>query len=146
MIHVGMHPDNDVYFLEKRARREKYEHLGEDGKPFPRNALKGQPDRLFVGFDLEDVASRIRRPLPVSRDTLKCCSLHRLFVDPDSTRRMTSPYKHPTMQVSTSVSSSRISRSPLCTTEKNLDASYSSMFLRSRPRIALSEASRSPRL
>lgn len=32
MIHTGMHPDEDDYILEKRARREKYEHPGDDGK------------------------------------------------------------------------------------------------------------------
>ena len=110
MIHIGMHPDNDVYFVEKRARREKYEHPGEDGKPFPRNVLKGQPDRLFVGFDLEDVALRVRRSLPVSCDVSKNRSLHPLFVEPDGTTRTTSPFKPPTMLVSTSASSFRTFR------------------------------------
>lgn len=104
MIHIGMHPDNDGYFLEKRARREKYEHLGEDGKPFPRNALKGQPERLFVGFDLEDVAPRVRRSLSVSCHTSRNCSLHLFSVDPDSTIRTISPFKPLTMLVFTSAS------------------------------------------
>ena len=71
MLHIGMHPDDDVYFLEKSARREKYEHLGEDGKPLSRNIFKGQPKKLLGGFDVEDVASKVRQSLPVSRDILE---------------------------------------------------------------------------
>lgn len=65
MIHIGMHPDDDVYFLETRARRGKYEHSGDDGKFLSREALKGRPEILLVGFDIEDVAARVRRSIPV---------------------------------------------------------------------------------
>ncbi|KAL8646241.1 MAG: hypothetical protein Q9210_006246 [Variospora velana] len=64
MIHVGMHPDEDVYFLEKRARREKYEHPGDDGEYLPRDALKGQPEKLLVGFDVDNIAATVRQSLP----------------------------------------------------------------------------------
>ncbi|KAL8820819.1 MAG: hypothetical protein Q9223_001043 [Gallowayella weberi] len=64
MIHIGMHPDDDVWFFEKRARREKYELPGDDGKFLPKEALKGQPERLSVGFDVDDIATRVRRSIP----------------------------------------------------------------------------------
>ena len=67
MLHIGMHPDDDVYFFEKRARRGKYEHAGEDGKLLSRDALKGLPDVLFVEFDVENVVARVAESLPVRR-------------------------------------------------------------------------------
>ncbi|KAL8925441.1 MAG: hypothetical protein Q9208_003533 [Pyrenodesmia sp. 3 TL-2023] len=66
MIHIGMHPDEGDYFLEKRAWREKYEHSGDNGKYLNRDALKGQPEKLLVGFDVEDIAEKVRQSLPVS--------------------------------------------------------------------------------
>ncbi|KAI4190991.1 MAG: hypothetical protein L6R41_000441 [Letrouitia leprolyta] len=65
MIHMGMHPNDEGFFLEKRARREKYELPGDDGKFLNRDALKVLPGRLDVGFDVEDVAAKMRRCLPV---------------------------------------------------------------------------------
>ncbi|KAL8677682.1 MAG: hypothetical protein Q9224_007170, partial [Gallowayella concinna] len=63
MIHIGMHPDDDIWFFEKRARREKYTLAGDDGKLLPKEALKGQPESLYVDFDIEDVATRVRRTI-----------------------------------------------------------------------------------
>ncbi|KAL8941406.1 MAG: hypothetical protein Q9216_002251 [Gyalolechia sp. 2 TL-2023] len=65
MIHIGMHPDDEDFFLETRARRERYELPGDDGKYLNRDALKGLPERLGVGFDIEHVAANVRRALPV---------------------------------------------------------------------------------
>lgn len=64
MLHIGMHPDDDVYFFEKRARRGKYEHAGEDGRLLSRDALKGQPDRLFVELDVESIVARVVKSMP----------------------------------------------------------------------------------
>lgn len=66
MIHMGMHPDDEDFFLEKRARRGKYELPGDDGKFLNRDALKGLPERLDVGFDVEDIAAKVQICLPVS--------------------------------------------------------------------------------
>lgn len=62
-----MHPDDDVYFFEKRARKGKYEHPGEDGRLLSRDALKGQPDRLFVELDVEKIVARVAKSMPVRR-------------------------------------------------------------------------------
>ena len=75
MIHIGMHPDDDIYFFEKRARREKYEHPDDDGKYLSRDALKGLPEKLLVGFDVEDIAARVRQSLPVSHVLGQQCNL-----------------------------------------------------------------------
>ena len=61
-----MHPDTDVYFIEKRARREKYVHVDEDGKVLNSDVLKGRPRELVVGFDVDDIAEEVRESLPVS--------------------------------------------------------------------------------
>lgn len=74
-----MHPDDDAYFLEKRARREKYEHPGDDWKYLSRNALKGQPERLLAGFNIDDIAATIRQSLPViltSKHRVNCMNQH----------------------------------------------------------------------
>lgn len=65
MLHIGMHPDDDVYFFEKRARRGKYEHAGEDRRLLSRDALKGQPDTLFVELDVENIVARVAKSMPV---------------------------------------------------------------------------------
>lgn len=67
MLHIGMHPDNSGYFFEKQARRGKYERAGEDGKLLSRDALKGEPDRLFVELDIEGVVARVANSMPVRR-------------------------------------------------------------------------------
>ncbi|KAI4271101.1 MAG: hypothetical protein L6R38_006935 [Xanthoria sp. 2 TBL-2021] len=54
-----MHPDDEVYFVEKRARRQRYEHAGVDGRLLAKNALKGQPEKLFVGFDVDEMVGRV---------------------------------------------------------------------------------------
>lgn len=59
MVHIGMHPDYEMYFVERRARRERYEHAGGDGRLLAKNALKGQPEKLFVGFDVDELARRM---------------------------------------------------------------------------------------
>ncbi|KAL8686309.1 MAG: hypothetical protein Q9218_007193, partial [Villophora microphyllina] len=59
MIHIGMHPDEKGYFVERRARRGKYEQPGDDGKYLARDALKGLPEKLMVGFDLDDIAAQV---------------------------------------------------------------------------------------
>ncbi|KAL8790315.1 MAG: hypothetical protein Q9213_000667 [Squamulea squamosa] len=64
IIHIGMHPEDDVWFLEKRARRGKYEQPGDDGKYLARDVLKGQPEKLYVDFDVEDIAARVRGRIP----------------------------------------------------------------------------------
>ncbi|KAL8951005.1 MAG: hypothetical protein Q9222_002981 [Ikaeria aurantiellina] len=66
MIHIGMHPDDDGWFLEKRARRGKYEQPGDDGKMLARDALRGHPEKLFVDFDVEDLATKVREMVNVS--------------------------------------------------------------------------------
>ena len=71
MLHIGMHPDDDVYFFEKRARRGKYEHPGEDGRLLSRDALKGQPERLFVELDVENIVARVVKSMPVRRPCLE---------------------------------------------------------------------------
>ena len=72
MLHIGMHPDDDGYFFEKRARRGKYEHAGEDGRMLSRDALKGLPDRLFVELDVENIVARVVKSMPVRRPCLEC--------------------------------------------------------------------------
>ena len=67
MIHIGMHPDDDVWFLEKRARKGKYEYAGDDGQMLSRDALKGFPEKLCVDFDVEDIAARVRKLVSVSQ-------------------------------------------------------------------------------
>lgn len=67
MLHIGMHPDDDVYFFEKRARRGKYEHPGEDGRLLSRDALKEHPEKLFVELDVENIVARVVKSMPVRR-------------------------------------------------------------------------------
>ena len=71
MLHIGMHPDDDVYFFEKRATKGKYEHPGEDGRLLSRDALKGQPDRLFVELDVENIVARAVKSMPVRMPCLE---------------------------------------------------------------------------
>ncbi|KAL9576431.1 MAG: hypothetical protein Q9212_007103 [Teloschistes hypoglaucus] len=65
MVHIGMHPDPEGYFLEKRARRGKYEQPGDDGRFLARDALKGLPKKLLVGLDLDGIAARVAESLGV---------------------------------------------------------------------------------
>ena len=67
MLHIGMHPDDDVYSFEKRARRGKYEHAGEDGRLLSRDALKGLPERLLVELNVENIVARVVTSMPVRR-------------------------------------------------------------------------------
>lgn len=84
------------------CKRGKYEHPGDDGKLLPRDAFKGQPEKLLVGFDVEDLAVRMRRSLPVSLSALLANRSHyylstpslyhsAIVTDTDRTPRMMSP-------------------------------------------------------
>ncbi len=67
MIHIGMNSAEERnYVIEQRARRDGYEQPGEDGKYLPPDALKGLPEEMFVGFDVEDIVARVAKSLPVS--------------------------------------------------------------------------------
>ena len=60
-----MHPDDsEEWFLEKRARRGKYEFAGDDrGYLSKGEAVKGRKEVLNVGFDIEDLAAKVRGKL-----------------------------------------------------------------------------------
>lgn len=73
MVHIGMHPDSKGYFLEKRARRGKYEQPGDDGSLLARDALKGLPEKFLVGLDLDGIAARVAESVGVG---VSCC-VHR---------------------------------------------------------------------
>ncbi|KAL8985102.1 MAG: hypothetical protein Q9205_001085 [Flavoplaca limonia] len=53
MIHIGMHPDDsEEWFLEKRARRGKYEFAGDDGRCLGKGeAVKGGKEVLSQDKD-----------------------------------------------------------------------------------------------
>ncbi|KAI4251307.1 MAG: hypothetical protein LQ352_004924 [Teloschistes flavicans] len=65
MIHIGMHPDAEGYFVEKRARRGRYEQPGDDGRFLARDALKGLPERFVVGLDLDGIVARVMKSVGV---------------------------------------------------------------------------------
>lgn len=65
LIHIGMNPVSSAYSLEKRARRDGYEEPGEDGVYLPPSTFNGLPKELHPWFDLEDVAHRLSKELPV---------------------------------------------------------------------------------
>lgn len=109
---------SNVWLLTSDIRkRGKYEHPGDDGKLLPRDVFKGQLEKLLVGFNVEDVAVRMRRSLPVSPFTLVINrSLYYLSMpslypsvivnNTDLTARAMSPSKLRTTRVSTSASCS----------------------------------------
>ncbi|KAL8844014.1 MAG: hypothetical protein Q9176_001709 [Flavoplaca citrina] len=70
MIHIGMHPDDsEEWFLEKRARRGKYEFAGDDGRCLSKGeAVKGGKEVLSVGFDVEGLAAKVRGKLESDED------------------------------------------------------------------------------
>lgn len=65
LIHIGMNPGSSAYSLEKRARRDGYEEPGEDGVYLPPSTFNGLPEELHPWFDLDDVAHRLSKELPV---------------------------------------------------------------------------------
>lgn len=64
MLHMGMHPD-EGYMFEKRARREKYEYPGCDGRFLGKDALKAGKQTLFVEIDVENVVAKVMKTMPV---------------------------------------------------------------------------------
>ncbi|KAL8635596.1 MAG: hypothetical protein Q9228_006927 [Teloschistes exilis] len=81
IVHIGMHPDSEGYFLEKRARRGKYEQPGDDGRFLARDALKRLPEKFLVGLNLDGIAARVvesddSTPIKTSNDAgLYFCEL-----------------------------------------------------------------------
>ena len=73
MLHIGMRPSKDHCCLETFARREGYEQSGEDGKHLdPGLTEKGGywedlPETLKPAFDIDEIARRLAKELPVSR-------------------------------------------------------------------------------
>lgn len=69
MIHMGMNSgaEEAEYALETKGRRDGYKKVDENGEYLPSNAFKGMPEELRVGFDVEDITTKMRESLPVSR-------------------------------------------------------------------------------
>ena len=143
MLHIGMHPDDEVYFVEKRARRGKYEHAGEDGRVLSRDALKGLPDRLFVELDVENIVARVVESMPVRRPCLeKCIGKFRCeYTKANGTyiTRTTLRSRLLMMRGSTFASSSPSVRSLYWTRDRSLGAWRSCTFLRIGLRRVLGE-------
>ncbi|KAI1099414.1 hypothetical protein F4804DRAFT_321877 [Jackrogersella minutella] len=71
MLHMGMN-FSDVWQVEKRARRDGYDWVGDDGVRLPKyNGKKGGrwdglPEVLRPVFDVEHIATRLHEDLPNS--------------------------------------------------------------------------------
>ncbi|KAI0139028.1 hypothetical protein F4776DRAFT_617775 [Hypoxylon sp. NC0597] len=69
MLHLGMN-FSDVWQVEKRARRDGYDWVGDDGVPLPKhNGEKGRrweglPEVLVPVFDVDHVVRRLHEELP----------------------------------------------------------------------------------
>lgn len=75
MLHLGMN-FADYWQVEKRARRDGYDWVGDDGVPLPKHnggrggRWEGLPEVLTPIFDVDDVVRRLQEELPVGNTTL----------------------------------------------------------------------------
>lgn len=74
ILHLGMNFSN-FWRVEKRARRDGYEWVGDDGLPLPKhNGGKGEmweglPEDLTPVFDVDKIAQKLHEQLPVRKRT-----------------------------------------------------------------------------
>lgn len=141
MIHIGMHPDDEVYFVEKRARRQRYEHAGVDGRLLAKNALKGQPEKLFVGFDVDEMVGRVVGMLHVGSDVSVPKILVRISDMLYMAIMMMSASKHRMVQGFMSANCCRMFHSTSFFRRRSSHASFSCMFPKRMRRQASREAS-----
>lgn len=70
LLHLGMN-FSDIWTVEKRARRDGYEWVGDDGVPLPKNngekggRWEGLPEELRPVFDVDRIVEGLHRVLPV---------------------------------------------------------------------------------
>ncbi|KAF2116369.1 hypothetical protein BDV96DRAFT_686741 [Lophiotrema nucula] len=70
MIHLGMAPDEDTWRIEKRARRDGYDWVGDDDIRLPKHnggkdgMFEGLPEVLTPDYDVDEVAKQVKEDLP----------------------------------------------------------------------------------
>ncbi|KAI1127031.1 hypothetical protein F5Y10DRAFT_243523 [Nemania abortiva] len=69
MLHMGMN-FTEIWRIEKRARRDGYDWVGDDGVPLPKHngekggRFEGLPEVLTPMFNIDDMEKRLQEELP----------------------------------------------------------------------------------
>lgn len=71
LIHIGMQPAESHWLIEKRARRDGYKWVGDDGKQIPTEnggsggMFEGIPEILTPMYDVEGIGKALNKRHPV---------------------------------------------------------------------------------